>query len=498
MTPARVGPYRLVEPVSGDALTVTYRAEHVELERKVLIKMLKPTVPASSPFAQELEREAKILARMQHEVVVELYDFVRAEGALYLVLEDPQGFPLSEVLTKLPRLPPDVAAAIGVELSRGLGHAHERGVVHREVRPDHVQLTREGRVKITSFAAAHDARAASIPIPFEGSATFGRPDYMAPEQILGEDVGARSDVFAIGVVLYEMIAGARPFSPPASGSAGRGSLPPPPPSPPYRLTEALRSTAGGAPTRASLPGAARERAPEDRETAHRIRNEPPPPLRDAVPDVPRVIEQVILRCLAKRPDDRFEDARAVAAALEEALASRSHVPIRVLASRALSAARLAGELPAPAASAVKPAGGAAPLRVMPAARAMAALFALVVAGGAGLELLREDDGPGRVDSGGAASRWGSGAAKPGYIRVLARPWAEVLLDGELVDVTPIGRPIPVSPGRHYLTFRHPQAVDEKRDLKIASGQTIVVDVTMLVDRPSKPDAGASPDAAIDP
>jgi eukaryotic-like serine/threonine-protein kinase len=472
MTPARVGPYRLVEPVSGDALTITYRAEHLELERKVLIKMLKPTVPPSSPFAQELEREAKILARMQHEAVVELYDFVREGGVLYLVLEDPQGFPLSDVLGKLPRLPPDVAAAIAIELSRGLGHAHERGVVHREVRPDHVQLTREGRVKITSFAAAHDARAASIPVPFEGSATFGRPDYMAPEQILGDDAGARSDVFAIGVVLYEMIAGSRPFSGPARPSA---------------------------PGAASLPGAARERAPEDRETAHRIRNEPPPPLRDAVPDVPRAIEQVILRCLAKRPDDRFDDARAVAAALEAALAARSHLPIRVLASRALSAAKLAVELPAPAAIAAKPAAGAAPLAVLPAARAMAALFALIVAGGAGIELLREDDGPRRPDASGVAARWGGGAVKPGYIRVLARPWAEVLLDGELVDVTPIGRPIPVSPGRHYLTFRHPQAPDEKRDLKIASGQTIVVDVTMLLDRPAKVDAGAaSPDAAVDP
>src|SRR5262249_49519439 len=135
--PATIGPYRILETVAVRAFTVTYRASQPGLGRTVLIKTHKPTVSARSPYAAELAREAAVLSRLEHEAVIRLYDFVRTEGAVRLVIEDVRGPTLEEVL-KTGRIEPDPAAAIALSIARGLGHAHERGVVHKGLRPSAV------------------------------------------------------------------------------------------------------------------------------------------------------------------------------------------------------------------------------------------------------------------------------------------------------------------------------------------------------------------------
>ena len=449
MTPTRLGPYRLLEPVSTRALTVTYRAEHEVLGHRVLVKTLKPTVLVSSPFAQDLDREAKLLARVHHESIITLHDFVRTADRVWMVLEDVGGAPLSEVIAAAGKLPVESAMAIGLELARALGHAHEHGVVHKGLTPELVRIVPGGHVKIVDFSRSHDARTPSIPEPFEGNATLGRPDYMAPEQILGEDAGPEADVFALGVVIYELCAGARP-----------------------------------------------EGGSDAKDVAQRIRTVVPRPLGQLVPEASGALERVVIRCLAKRPEDRYEDCRKVAAALEDALAERTHLPTRVLVSRALAAAKLGEELPAPAAAAAStPIAVDLRRSIAPTARALAVVFGLLVAGGAAIELgLRDPEVSPPVT---AAPPWPGKAPERGFIKVLARPWAEVLVDGELVEVTPVARPIPVPTGRHFVTFRHPNAPDEKRAVTVATGQTVLLDVAMRVERPDAgrpppPDAAASP------
>jgi serine/threonine-protein kinase len=452
--PSRLGPYVLLEPIARRPLTITYRAEHFELHRKVLIKTLKPTVSVASAFAEELEREAQILAGLHHESILELYDFVRSPDAMWLVLEDPGGFFLSELIAKTPQIDVDAAVAIAIEIARGLGHAHERGVVHRAVRPEHVLLVASGSLKILEFGVAHAARVPSAPEPFEGDATFGPPDYMAPEQILGESAGPRSDVFSLGVILYEMLAGTRPFGSPPSGAGA-------------------------------------ERPERGAEVAMRIRTVAPAPLHA---DVPRAVERIILRCLSKDAGDRYDDGRELCAVLEDALAARTHAPLRVLITRALAGAGLAAELTAPVASGRVVERPRAP-PMAPTVRGLALVLVSIIGGATVIEL-----GARQGEEGGAPTTE-EGPVPPagrGYVRILARPWAEVLLDGELVDTTPIARPIPVPAGRHYFTFRHPNAPEERRTVRIAAGQTILLDVTMRIDRPPPPDAGAAPDAAISP
>ncbi len=205
------------------------------------------------------------------------------------------------------------------------------------------------------------------------------------------------------------------------------------------------------------------------------------------------------RCLSRAPEDRFEDARAAATALESALAARTTLSAPVLVSRALFAAKLGDEIAATAATAAAVTAARGP-DFQGAARLFGAIFLLITLGGAAIQVLRDSEtvpepGPGAMDDAGVVA---VGSRDRGIVRVVAQPWAEVYLDGELVDVTPIGRPILVLPGKHFITFRHPRAPDEQRAIKIAAGQTVVLDVTMRVERAADAGADGAVDAAASP
>lgn len=459
VTARRLGPYVLREEVASGAFSVIYRAEHVELRRQVWIKTLKASVSPGGPLAAALEREARVLARLDHPSIVAIQDVLREDGAPALVLEPVAGPTLAALLARVGRVDPDTAAAIALELARGLGHAHERGVVQAALSPEHVVVTPGGGVKLLEMSAAREVTGAPSTSPSASPEAYealsrSRPDAMAPEQILGEPPGPPADVFALGVLLHELCAGEGPFV---------------------------------------------SAEPAGRTVAHRIRHDPPRPLRAVAPEAPRSLELVVLRCLEKDPEQRYPGGGAVAAALEEVLAERGYAPGAAppLIARALAAAKLggaaAGSSGGAGAAAAEPPRLPEPLRPRPLAveaRPFLAVLALVVIGGAAIELgLRDHDAPASL--GVAAADEAS--AERGYLRVLARPWAEVVLDGDVVDVTPIGRPIPVAPGRHHVTFRHPNAPDEKREVIVAPGQTVMLDVTLRVERGGR-DAGV--DAAV--
>lgn len=458
--PRTIGPYQIKETIATRAFTVTYRATQAGLGRTVRIKTLKPTVAATSPYAAELSREAAILARLEHEAIVRLFDFVRAEGTVRLVTEDPRGPTLEQLIAGGP-IAPDAAAAIALGVARALGHAHERGVVHRGLRPGVVVISRASRIKLTDLSSAEilagtpeDLAAAALrlpsaPDPLEGGDSFARPDYMSPEQILGESAGAASDVWSLGAILHEMLAGARPFD-----------------------------------------GADRKAV------AQRIRSGKPGPLPAGTP---RELEQIVTRCLSRAPDDRFEDARAASEALESALALRTTLPVTVLVSRALFEARLGEEIAA-ASGVGAPAAAARGPDLLVSARVFGAAFLLILAGGFAIQVLSDtetvpDPGTTALEDAGVVA---VGSRDRGMVRVVAQPWAEVYLDGELVDVTPLGRPILVIPGKHFITFRHPKAPDEQRAIKIAAGQTVMLDVTMRVERAADAGARDAVDAAASP
>lgn len=448
--PSTIGPYRVREKISEGAIATLYRAEHVRLGRVVLLKALKGTLAKGSPLGDALEREARILGKLGHASIVGVFDFVVDETSAWMALEDVRGPRLRLVLEREKRLDPAEAVAIALGVAEGLGHAHARSVVVRDVRPEGIVLALSGRSVLVDFGAALDLSAPASPSPFDGSERLSGPEYLAPEQIVGEPGTPRSDVFALGVLLYEMLCGVRPWD---EGPGGEK---------------------GGA-----------------KELARRVRSEePPPPSRHGV-ELPPSLERIVSRCLAKRPEERYEDGAEVAAALSEVLDELSAPSSRVLVTRALARAKL-GEALEEEKARRKPKKAAAPLPLLPLGQRLAALFVLVVVGAVVVEVFVKDEGVATEPVEGADGE------ERGQLRVLARPWAEVLVDGRYVDVTPIGRTIPVVPGRHYVTFKHPNAPDEKREIRVAAGQTVLLDVTMRIERVEK-DAGAPvPDAGDSP
>jgi serine/threonine-protein kinase len=434
---------RVLEELGSGSLSSVYKAVEEPLGRTVALKVLKSTIAPSSPFASQLEREAKVLAELCHPNIGLLHAFVKTDTRMYLVLEYVDGFSLATLLKKVPAVPADSVAAIGATVARGLAHAHERAVVHRDIKPANILVSRRGEVKIFDFGIAQrradDEPVGLAPLRLEDIAAFGTPAYMSPEQILGESVDARSDIFSLGVVLYQLVCGARPFE--------RGD------------------------------------ETDRRPAAHRIRRDPAIPLHRRAPDVTPALERIVMRAIEKLPADRFQTAEAFAEQLEELFEARTDMRGDRLVVRALEHA---GLVPAPDPAAARAPGPSKRASVRRAVAGLAVLGGLAVAGGISLQATAPREG----------RTAGSHPLElvppaPGYLRVLATPWAEVWVDGQRIDVTPFGRGIPLPPGTHYVTLVHPQAPVEKRTVDIAAAETRTIDVVMAVqDLAPRDDAGA--------
>ncbi|CAN5586859.1 hypothetical protein BH09MYX1_BH09MYX1_48900 [soil metagenome] len=432
----KFGDYRVLSELGQGSISIVYEAEHVTLGRRVAIKALKPQIPSTSSFAAQLEREARVLSGLSHPNVVMLIDFVKSDGGMYLVLEYVGGHSLAEIVSKKHRLRGEIAAAIALEVASGIAHAHERGVVHRDVKPANIILTKTGEVKVVDFSVAHRERLPTADEPIgeqDRSASFGgTPAYMAPEQILGEQVDEKSDVFSLGIVLYQMLAAVRPFD-----------------------------------RQGDKPG-----------TGHAGRRRPAVALSEHVPEVSRTLERIVARSIEKHPADR-PTMHGLQKELAEYLRKRTEAEPRDLVKSALAAVRL---LPADVSKSTM-------LQAPNARRLLDSPWSFVIATillGVGFGLVRVTD-PQAADP----KTEIEGTLEPnqrGFLRVLATPWAEVAIDGVKIDATPIARAIPVAPGLHFVTFTHPAAKAETRRVVIETGKTTVLDVAMAV---TLPDATAT-------
>jgi serine/threonine-protein kinase len=380
-----------------------------------------------------------MLGELAHPNIILLFDFVKAEGQMYLVLEYVDGPSLAELLAKKRKLRPEMVAAVGAEAARGLEHAHARGIVHRDVKPANLLLSRTGGVKLVDFGIAQRERMPSFdePLAHSDSPAFGTPAYMSPEQILGEFVDARSDLFSLGVVLYQMLTGTRPFD-------------------------------GDDPH-------------DRRAAAQRIRRDPPKPMKSTVADVPRALDRIVMRALEKLPVDRFASAAALAEELDEFVREQWRGPPHSLVLRALKDAGFT-KIATPfgsVASAVVP-----ETRTMsPALLGFGALFLILTIGGTAIQWSSHEGGAGTSPGGGSLELVPVGGAS---LRVVVTPWAEVSIDGHYVDTTPFAKAIPLAPGTHYVKLAHPDAEPETRVVVLAAGEASRLDVTLRMK--SAPDA----------
>lgn len=270
--------YRIVERIGVGGMGTVYRAEHTMMRRDLAIKVLLPDLGGKDEFARRFVREAESASRLTHPNIITVTDFGRtADGLLFLVMEYLAGQSLTSVIRQGP-VPLPRALAIIRQILAALRHAHAGGVVHRDLKPDNIMLIhRDGRddvVKILDFGIAKVSEPSSGEEALtQAGVVFGTPEYLSPEQALGETVDARADIYAAGVILFEMLTGRRP----------------------YDAKEKVRIIS--------------------MHLSH-----PLPRMRDVNPDVlvPAPLEELVLQALEKNRDHRFSSAAAFMTALDEA------------------------------------------------------------------------------------------------------------------------------------------------------------------------------------
>ncbi|HZE89588.1 MAG TPA: protein kinase [Verrucomicrobiae bacterium] len=274
----RLGPYEILAPLGAGGMGEVYRAKDTRLDRVVAVKVLPAHLSAHPELKQRLEREARAVSSLSHPHICTLFDVGHHDGVDYLVMEHLDGETLAERL-KRGRLPHAELMRAAIEIASALDRAHRSGIVHRDLKPGNVMMTKGG-TKLLDFGLAKSMGLASAPSNLTASPTLTSPltadgaivgtfQYMAPEQLEGNEADARSDLFALGALIYEMATGGRAFD-------GK--------------------------TQASLIAS--------------ILKEVPRPIRTAVPAAPAALDRLVRQCLEKDPDERIQSAHDVRLQLE--------------------------------------------------------------------------------------------------------------------------------------------------------------------------------------
>jgi serine/threonine protein kinase len=274
-----IGPYRVLRVIGAGGMGVVYLAEDPRLGRQVALKAVAPAANGDRDRVERLRREARVAASLVHPNIATVFALEQYDGQWYMVSEYVAGETLRDELSRGP-LPVEEAIETVATIARALAVAHARGIVHRDLKPENIVRTPEGALKILDFGLAITDDHASAPLTGDGAA-IGTPAYMSPEQIRGTGVDARSDQFALGILLYELVTGTHPFlaRTPAATLA--------------RILEAVPEPL---------------QVPEASGAGHELADR---------------LTSIVGRCLQKRADHRYADTAALAAALARIDQSRS-------------------------------------------------------------------------------------------------------------------------------------------------------------------------------
>jgi len=262
------GRYHILEQLGEGGMATVYKAYDTRLDRNVAIKVILPQKQHSEKFLKRFEREAKALAQLSHPNIVGVIDYGEEQGIPFLVMEYIPGGTLKQKVGK--PIPWQEAAHLLAPIARALGYAHQRKIIHRDVKPSNILITESGEPMLSDFGIAKMLEAEETMDLTGTGVGVGTPEYMAPEQGLSKPVDARVDIYALGVVFYEMVTGRKPY---------QADTP---------LAVLLKSA-----------------------------SEPLPRPRDLVREMPENVERVLLKALAKRPGDRFQDMIEFANVLEK-------------------------------------------------------------------------------------------------------------------------------------------------------------------------------------
>ncbi len=222
------GRYRLVELLGQGGMARIYRGHDNQLDRDVAVKILRSEYGRDPDFSSRFRQEAQNAASLNHPNIVAVHDYGQDEAGPFIVMELVDGEDLGAIIKRSGALPPRQAARITAETARALHAAHQRGIVHRDVKPGNIMINREGQVKVTDFGIARALAEAQMTLP---GTTLGSVHYFSPEQARGDPASASSDVYSLGIVLYELLTGHRPWEADSAAAVAMARLAGPPPDP---------------------------------------------------------------------------------------------------------------------------------------------------------------------------------------------------------------------------------------------------------------------------
>ena len=204
------GRYRVLKELGKGAMGIVYKAFDPQIDREVALKILRKDRLTNDEFTQRFLKEAKAIGRLSHPNIVTVYDVGQDHGTIYIAMEFLEGRPLDEAI-KEDKLKITDIGSIGVQIAEALNYAHQKGVIHRDIKPANIILNSDGRIKITDFGIAQIEDLLTIH-QTQAGAILGTPLYMSPEQVNAQPVDGRSDLYALGVILYELLTGSKPFT----------------------------------------------------------------------------------------------------------------------------------------------------------------------------------------------------------------------------------------------------------------------------------------------
>lgn len=205
----KYGRYEIVDRLGKGSVGEVYLAHDPNIDRKVALKVLHKEHLASKEIIKRFTKEAKAIGRLSHPNIVSVYDVGKDHGTIYIAMEYLEGHPLNEAIQSK-KFDMATIVRIGRQVAAALDYAHQKGIVHRDVKPSNLMITDTNQVKLTDFGIAH-FEDASITLQTCSGDILGTPAYMPPEQVAGQDVDGRSDLYSLGVILYELMVGRRPF-----------------------------------------------------------------------------------------------------------------------------------------------------------------------------------------------------------------------------------------------------------------------------------------------
>jgi len=265
-----VGRYRIVKEIGRGSMGVVYQAEDPNLDLVVALKVLRQDRLTNDPFVRRFLSEAKALGRLDHPNIVRVFNVDQDGDTVYIVMEFIEGESLVTLMKREPFTPEGIAE-FGATVAEALDSAHQKGIVHRDVKPSNILFKADGRPKITDFGIAH-IEDPSMAEQTQAGEILGTPAYMSPEQVLSRPVDGRSDIFSLGIILYELATGTRPF-----GGEGMSAI------------------------------------------FSAITQDEPPEVLTKNRDVPKALSDVIMACLRKDPGKRYANGRELAKSLRDSI-----------------------------------------------------------------------------------------------------------------------------------------------------------------------------------